>query len=286
MTSASTSSERPSTDAPSGAAAHQEIRAEGVAPEEQEQQQPTYPGARLLLHGRDGGSQLPRVIVSQRALRQIEGHSTSALELEVGGALLGHSHGEAGRFMVEVLAALPVKTEDHGPVHFTFTADTWAQLHHDRAERFPNLEVVGWFHTHPDLGVFLSYDDVVVHSAAFVLPWHISLVVDPVRSEGAFFGWYREEGGQGDQELTALPGFYERLEEQPQSVASWELVPAAAWRETGYPAPDSRGFVDYPDRTFLALPPISPWWGVILGGLSLLISLLLLLDRLIAGIFR
>lgn len=284
MTSASTYSEPASTDGPPDVAANETTQDKpGVQAELADRQAP-YPGGRLLLHGRDGGSRQPRVIVSQRALRHIEGHSVSALELEVGGALLGHAHREVDRHVVEVLAALPVETEDHGPVHFTFTADTWAQLHRDREERFPDLEVVGWFHTHPDLGVFLSSDDVIVHSAAFVLPWHVALVVDPVRSEGAFFGWHQAEGVPGTQELKALPGFYERLDEQSHSAASWQLVQAVAWQEMGYPAPDSHGRVDYPDSTFPALPPISPWWGVILGGLSLLISLLLLLERLIASL--
>jgi proteasome lid subunit RPN8/RPN11 len=284
MTSASTFSEPASADAPADTAADEAARGKPGVQAEQEEWQATHPGGRLLLHGRDGGNQQPRVIISQRALRHIEGHSVSALEIEVGGALLGHAHREADRLVVEVLAALPAETEDHGPVHFTFTADTWAQLHRDRAERFPDLEVVGWFHTHPDLGVFLSSDDVVVHSAAFVLPWHIALVVDPVRGEGAFFGWHQVERGQGKQELSALPGFYERLDEQSNSAASWQLVQAVAWQDMGYPPPESHGRVDYPVSTFPALPPISPWWGVILGGLSLLISLLLLLERLIAGL--
>lgn len=284
MTSASTFSELGSADALPDIAADETDQSRPGDQLEQEKRQASHPGGGLLLHGRDGGNRQPRVIISQRALRHIEGHSVSALELEVGGALLGHAHREAERLVVEVLAALPVETEDHGPVHFTFTADTWAQLHRDRADRFPDLEVVGWFHTHPDLGVFLSSDDVVVHSAAFVLPWHVALVVDPVRGEGAFFGWHQAEGGAGTQELNALPGFYERLDEQSHSAASWQLVQAVAWQEMGYPAPDSHGRVDYPDSTFPALPPISPWWGVILGGLSLLISLLLLVERLIASL--
>jgi hypothetical protein len=36
-----------------------------------------------------------------------------------------------------------------------------------------------------------------------------------------------------------------------------------------------------PDNYGPALPQISPWWGVLLGGTSLIITLLMLLERII-----
>jgi proteasome lid subunit RPN8/RPN11 len=140
-------------------------------------------------HGRFPAEQEVVVILSQLALRQIAAHSNSNLDCEVGGAMLGHAFRSDGRTFVEVRAAIPAVTDDHGPFHFTFTADSWSQLHKDRDERYPDLDIVGWFHTHPDLGVFYSSDDVIVHSAAFTLPWHVGMVVDPIRKEAGVFGW-------------------------------------------------------------------------------------------------
>lgn len=95
-------------------------------------------------------------------------------------------------------------------------------MHRDRAAHYSNLDIIGWFHTHPDLGVFYSSDDVVVHSAAFTLPWHVGLVVDPIRDEAAFFGWV---GGA----LSPLSGFYELPERQPKTQTPWRVVRSSVW---------------------------------------------------------
>jgi proteasome lid subunit RPN8/RPN11 len=237
------------------------------------------------LHGRQPPQDQVQVIISQVALRQVEGHSTADMNRELGGVLMGHVIQEDGSLLVKVEAALPVSTEDHGPIHFTFTADSWAQLHQDRAARYPELDIVGWFHTHPNLGVFYSADDVVVHSAAFVMPWQVGLVFDPILGEGCLVGWHDNSAEDGKPKLSSIDGFYELLDVQEASVVNWRFVESAVWQQGGYPPSgyELSNQVYAPSNDWLLLPAISPWWGVILGGLSLLISLLLLIDRLIAG---
>lgn len=242
-----------------------------------------------ILHGREPEPGQVNVSFSQTALRQVEGHSMADLTRELGGVLLGQARKVRGRNEVDILAALPVSTVDHGPVHFTFTADTWAQLHRDRAEQYPGLDIVGWYHTHPNLGVFFSADDVIVHKAAFVMPWQVGLVIDPVRSEGFLVGWQESDPGKGDAvgtpTLASLNGFYEVLQDTQASAVNWQLVRSSIWHQAGYTGDlvPRRSRVYAPDSDWQLLPPISPWWGVLLGGLSLLISILLLLERLLAG---
>lgn len=180
------------------------------------------PPADWLRHGQTPGDGQPVVLMHQTALLQIVAHSRSNLNCELGGALLGQAYRHKSGVIVEVKAALPASSSDHGPVHFTFSADSWSKLHRDRAAHYANLDIVGWFHTHPDLGVFYSSDDVVVHSAAFTQPWHVGLVVDPVREEAAFFGWVNGA-------LAPLAGFYELPERQPETQVPWRVVPAAVW---------------------------------------------------------
>ncbi len=238
------------------------------------------------LHGKQPGINQVQIAMSQSALRQIEGHSVSDLSRELGGVLIGQKIEEEQTILVKVLAALPVMSDDHGPVHFTFTADSWAQLHKDKASRYPELDIVGWYHTHPNLGVFYSADDVIVHSAAFVLPWHVGLVLDPVLGEGFFVGWQNGSNGESNPELGAIDGYYELLDEQKNSVASWRFVRSTVWKQGSYTNrhDDLSNQVYAPASDWLNLPAISPWWGVFLGGLSILISLLLLLDRLLASV--
>ena len=177
------------------------------------------------LHGKKGEPGQVWVIAHPAALAQVEEHAHSNLQSELGGALLGKVYRYQKIVFVEVMAAIPVVSDDRGPVHFTFSADAWPQIQRDRNEHYPDLDIVGWFHTHPGLGVFYSSDDVVVHSAAFTLPWHVGLVVDPIRKEAAFFGWVKGI-------LTPLSGFYELIEEpENQPTVDWRVVETAVWHD-------------------------------------------------------
>lgn len=225
-----------------------------------------------LLHGQMVEGNEVTIILSQVALKHVAAHGYSNLECEVGGALLGYAYRNNGRVYLEVHAAIPAVSADHGPVHFTFTADAWSRLHQDRTEYFPDLAIVGWFHTHPDLGVFYSSDDVVVHSAAFTLPWHVGLVVDPIRKEVGFFGW---NAGK----LVPYSSFYEMRDLQPYSLLEWKLVRTQIWdhpyvqQETQDPV---SSMVYLPPSKSVTLPAIKPYAGFALAAIGLLLSLFLL----------
>jgi proteasome lid subunit RPN8/RPN11 len=191
----------------------------------------------------------------------------------LGGALLGHAYRHKGGVIVEVRAALPAATTDHGPVHFTFSADSWSKLHRDRAAHYANLDIVGWFHTHPDLGVFYSSDDVVVHSAAFTLPWHVGLVIDPVRDEAACFGWVNGA-------LSPIDGFYELPERRPETQVPWRVARSAIWEETSDLPAESGG-----SRVVLARTARPRFSGRELG-LVASAAALLLSFFLIVGVIR
>ncbi|MFN2134744.1 MAG: Mov34/MPN/PAD-1 family protein [Candidatus Promineifilaceae bacterium] len=273
MTSASTYSEDASDEAPpsieNGAL---EAALEGDMQPLPEKQPPVL-DEECLLHGRPPAENDVTIVISQLALKQVDMHSRSDLQREVGGVLLGYAYHYDGGIYLDVRAAIPAVSADHGPVHFTFTADAWSQLHQDRAGRYPDLDMVGWFHTHPNLGVFYSSDDVVVHSAAFTLPWHVGMVVDPLRKETAFFGW--REGS-----LVPIAGFYERLELEPQSLLPWQPVASDIW-DHPYEYNDTwRGGASsvYLAGSHLpALPGIKSYLAYGLAAAGFLLSLLLLL---------
>ena len=172
------------------------------------------------LHGRRPADVEVVVMMRQNALRQIDDHSRSDVGVELGGLLLGNVYQHEDRLYVDVEAALDAKSDQNGPVHFTFTADAWATAHQEREALYPDLKIVGWFHTHPNLGVFYSGDDVVVHTTAFSLPWHVGLVLDPVRDTVALFGWVEDDITQ-EKSLAPIQGWYELAETDDGSVIPW-----------------------------------------------------------------
>jgi proteasome lid subunit RPN8/RPN11 len=236
---------------------------------------PSAPNDELHLHGEFPGQGQVRVIINQSAIAEVDFHAHSDLGREVGGVLLGRVVRYQAQTFVEVLAAMPAPSDDHGPVHFTFSADTWAYINKQRDKQYRHLDIIGWFHTHPDLGVFYSSDDVVVHSAAFTLPWQIGLVVDPVRQEASFFGW---ENSQRGLEILPMAGFYEWLDNVPESQSHWQVAHYQHWAQ-----PTSYNMATYSDGLPPAFPLPNPWFPVVVSIISLLISLGLLLERLLVG---
>lgn len=80
-------------------------------------------------------------------------------------------------------------------VNVNFTTRSWEALWRS-IEWDRDRRVVGWYHTHPGLGVFLSGTDLRTQSAFFPNPWQLAVVVDPVKkpNEVGFFA-----GKNGDR---------------------------------------------------------------------------------------
>ena len=229
-----------------------------------------------ILHGEPLPPSQVTVLNSQTALAQIRSHSISNLRAELGGVLLGHAYRKDEQLFVEVKAAIPAQNDDHGPVHFTFTADAWRQIHQEREKTYPDLDIVGWFHTHPGLNVFYSSDDVVVHSAAFTQPWHVGFVVDPIRNEACYFGW---ENGI----LTPFTGYYELTDLQPTPSIPWHVVKTAVWHQTEtdqfYAEQDAQGHpmpLYYSDQNMGNLLPNKMQFMLAAGVTGLLLGFFLL----------
>ena len=162
-----------------------------------------------------------RIIFGQNAYRQVNQHACSRPKREVGGVLLGEAYRYEGITYIEIAETLPAPLTRAGAAHVTFTPDTWAAVNREQAERFPHLRVVGWYHTHPRMDVFLSGDDVFVHRHFFPEPWQVALVVEPHKHYGGFFLW------EGDT-VRPASGFYERFDVASKSLINWRnlLSPA------------------------------------------------------------
>jgi proteasome lid subunit RPN8/RPN11 len=128
------------------------------------------------------------IVLHERVFEEIVEYSHRDLRRETGGFLLGGLY-EADRAYIEIRNFLPAVDTHSCAVSLTFTHDTWGAMNRQAAERFPDDKVVGWHHTHPGLGVFLSAYDLFVHRNYFSAPFHVALVVDPKAQEFGFFQW-------------------------------------------------------------------------------------------------
>jgi proteasome lid subunit RPN8/RPN11 len=71
----------------------------------------------------------------------------------------------------------------------TFTAETWQHIQETMDRSYPDKKIVGWYHTHPGFGIFLSDMDVFICDNFFNLPWQVAFVYDPLGGDEGNFVW-------------------------------------------------------------------------------------------------
>lgn len=49
------------------------------------------------------------------------------------------------------------------------------------------MKIVGWYHSHPGFGVFMSGTDVITQRRYFPRDFHVALVIDPINGDRGFF---------------------------------------------------------------------------------------------------
>jgi len=107
---------------------------------------------------------------------------------ELGGVLIG-SLSNDGKPAVQITAMIPARYTDSQNASITFTHETWQDILAVKDRAYPDLKIVGWFHTHPGFGIFLSRFDMHIHENFFNLDWQVAYVVDPLAHTEGFFRW-------------------------------------------------------------------------------------------------
>lgn len=129
------------------------------------------------------------VFITQHVMSSIESHVTKENTREVGGVLLGGFYRTDNGSYVEITDFIEATSALGTDVSLTFTHEAWEQINTEQAKRCPDLQIVGWYHSHPALGVFMSKEDEFIHSNFFTEPWHMAIVVDPVYHNWGCFKW-------------------------------------------------------------------------------------------------
>jgi proteasome lid subunit RPN8/RPN11 len=134
------------------------------------------------------------IVAHHSAYTAMHEHCAASLPNETGGFLLGRvaCDDRDGTWHLEIEETMPVEPVTQNPTHFAFT---WRDVDHVRSYREEQGKaLLGWYHTHPNLGIFLSETDLErTHRVLFAEPFQIALVYDPVRGRAGYFFW---EGAQ------------------------------------------------------------------------------------------
>jgi len=138
---------------------------------------------RVRKHGGKGPQ--PAVVVEGEVLRQIRQHARSCSKTEVCGVLIGSDDKNS----VIIEACIAGANAAQAGTHVTFTQDTWAHIYQTKDAKYPDDRIVGWYHSHPGFGVFLSDHDTFIHKNFFSSPLQVAWVYDPHSDEEGCFGW-------------------------------------------------------------------------------------------------
>ncbi|KPN91116.1 Mov34/MPN/PAD-1 family protein [Pseudomonas nunensis] len=129
----------------------------------------------------------PVVIMESRVREDILLHLSSE-RVELGGLLIGSVVSsldlERGVTIVKVSSFMDSKVFNSTSVSLSMGAEVWQRAN---ANREPNSFVVGWYHSHPDLGAFFSGTDRKTQRDFFNTKYSVGLVIDPIRNEERWF---------------------------------------------------------------------------------------------------
>ena len=124
--------------------------------------------------------------VLQSVINEIKAHGRSSMRHEVCGVLLGNLCFDGEPYLF-IDARIEGKYASHQSGSVTFTSETWDYINSERDAKFPDRKIVGWYHTHPGFGIFLSNMDVFIHQNFFPMPWQPAYVFDPQAETDGFF---------------------------------------------------------------------------------------------------
>jgi proteasome lid subunit RPN8/RPN11 len=157
----------------------------------------------------------PVVVMEAEVARKIRQHARTSMKAEVCGVLIGSTEHE--RMMVE--ACIQGINATQGGAHVTFTQDTWEHIYKIKDKEYPDRKIVGWYHSHPGFGVFLSEHDLFIQQNFFSNPQQVAWVYDPHTDEEGCFGWI----GDKIEKLTAIRvGFTQSIDLASQPAGDYE----------------------------------------------------------------
>jgi len=160
------------------------------------------------------------LVVTQEVLLRVNEHVSQSLERELGGFLLGNRYRcpNTLREYVIIDQFSPAKFAESTEVKLAFTHEAWAQLSDELSGKFLGKLLVGWYHSHPRMDVFLSSHDMEIQAERFQEPWMTALVLEPEKHRGGFFS-----AREGRVKPNSPVDFFELLERNSRkSVVAWE----------------------------------------------------------------
>ena len=171
------------------------------------------------------------VAIAAGVVQRIHRHARSEMNAEICGVLIGAE--TEGLTVIE--ASIEAEGAAKGGAHVTFTQEAWAHIYSVKDRDFPEKRIVGWDHSHPGFGIFLSRQDLFIHENFFSSPTQVAWVYDPHSDEEGCFGWVdgKIERVREIRVIETAAGDSPVIGEEPDEITSVQEEPAQRKRGAG-----------------------------------------------------
>ena len=129
------------------------------------------------------------IYISQPVYKQIQRFTRNKTTDESGGMLVGTVIEEFGKTNIVISGFVEAKFCRATPTTLKFTHETWEYVHKEIDKRHKGKKILGWIHTHPNFGIFLSEYDTFIHQNFFSEEYQVAYVVDPIQKIEGFYFW-------------------------------------------------------------------------------------------------
>ncbi|HTI05035.1 MAG TPA: hypothetical protein VL549_06950 [Gemmatimonadales bacterium] len=153
------------------------------------------------------------IFFQQEAVIALQDHLKSSPTQAIFGFLIGdvYRDPETGVLYVVIDKTLKLSQPIYGDKTEVVVGRLWDRMQEQLTKAHANL--LGWYHSHPGQGGFLTAHDVETHDKYFTDPWHVAVLV--AAEAGGVTGRFFRSNKTADWNKVPLP-FYELL--QPESI--------------------------------------------------------------------
>lgn len=127
----------------------------------------------------------PKVYILKNVSLRINTHLKS-LDKELGGILIGSFYVDYNNKVKVIIIKDCIESRKFSStsVSLEMTSDIWNDVNKITT---PTDVVIGWYHSHPNLGAFFSSTDRYTQKHFFNNDYSVGLVIDPIREEEKLF---------------------------------------------------------------------------------------------------
>lgn len=142
-----------------------------------------------------------KIYISQTVYKEIHTFAKNKTTNERGGVLVGIVTEAFGKANIVIHGFIEAKYCEATSTTLKFTHETWDYVHKEIEKKYEKAQILGWIHTHPDFGIFLSEYDKFIQKNFFNEENQIAYVIDPIQHIEGFYFWINER-------IEKCKGFY------------------------------------------------------------------------------